>query len=100
MTATADATHTEGANGEHAEQGAHAEHGPDKSFKLGYTIPGLEELGVFIGFLSLFLFFFFAQLQRVSLVPMKDPYLEESLHHDTGALIEGEDDGHGDANHH
>lgn len=104
--ATAEATHAAGAHdahaeqGEHAEHGAHAEHGPDKSFKLGYTIPGLEELGVFIGFLSLFLFFFFAQLQRVSLVPMKDPYLEESLHHDTGALIEGEDDGHGDAHHH
>lgn len=67
-----------------------------KAFKLGYTIPGLEEIGVLIGFLSLFLFFFFNQLSKVSLVPMKDPYLEESLHHDTGALIEGE----GDSGHH
>jgi hypothetical protein len=95
-TAHAEATATGEKHGEHAEA---KEHGPDKSFKLGFTLPGLEELGVFIGFLSLFLFFFFAQLQRASLVPMKDPYLEESLHHDTGALIEGEDDGHDSAHH-
>jgi hypothetical protein len=62
-----------------------------KSFKMGYTIPGLDDLGVMIGFLSLFLFFFFNQLGRSSLVPTRDPYLEESLHHDTGALIEGEE---------
>jgi hypothetical protein len=95
-TAHAEATATGEKHGEHAEA---KEHGPDKSFKLGFTLPGLEELGIFIGFLSLFLFFFFAQLQRASLVPMKDPYLEESLHHDTGALIEGEDDGHDSAHH-
>jgi len=69
-------------------------HDESKAFKLGYTIPGLEEIGVLIGFLSLFLFFFFNQLSKASLVPLKDPYLEESLHHDTGALIEGEGDGH------
>jgi hypothetical protein len=68
-----------------------------KSFKLGYTVPGLEDIGVMIGFLSLFLFFFFNQLQKASLIPFRDPYLEESLHHDTGALIEGEDNGD---NHH
>jgi hypothetical protein len=99
--ATGETVHVEAAahgekHGEHAEA---KEHGPDKSFKLGFTLPGLEELGIFIGFLSLFLFFFFGQLQRASLVPMKDPYLEESLHHDTGALIEGEDDGHDSAHH-
>jgi hypothetical protein len=65
-----------------------------KAFKLGYTIPGLEEIGVLIGFLSLFLFFFFNQLSKASLVPLKDPFLEESLHHDTGTLIEGEGGGH------
>lgn len=77
-----------------AEAHAETEHGHDhdesKAFKLGYTIPGLEEIGVLIGFLCLFLFFFFNQLSKVSLVPLKDPFLEESLHHDTGALIEGE----------
>jgi hypothetical protein len=51
---------------------------------------------MFIGFLCLFLFFFFNQLQKASLLPLKDPYLEESLHHDTGALIESEQ---GEANH-
>jgi hypothetical protein len=62
---------------------------------MGFTIPGLEELGVMVGFLSLFLFFFFRQLERSSLVPMKDPYLEESLHHETGAYIESEHQGGG-----
>lgn len=81
----------------HAEVKHDAEHEAieeSKSFKLGYTIPGLDDLGVMIGFLSLFLFFFFNQLSKSSLVPMRDPYLEESLHHDTGALIEGEPGGH------
>ncbi len=81
---------THGGEG-HGKDGHH--HDESKAFKLGYTIPGLEEIGVLIGFLSLFLFFFFNQLSKVSLVPMKDPYLEESLHHDTGALIEGESGG-------
>lgn len=78
------------------EQSAADAHGADdwKTFKLGYTIPGLEEIGVMIGFLSLFLFFFFGQLQKASLLPFRDPYLEESLHHDTGALIETEEEEH------
>lgn len=63
-------------------------------FKLGYTIPGIQEIGVMVGFLSLFLFFFFRQLERAPLLPMCDPYLEESLHHATGAYIEDEDGGH------
>lgn len=81
---TAEAEPAEGAENEHE--------GEDEStsFKLGYTIPGLDDIGVLIGFLSLFLFFFFNQLGRASLVPLRDPFLEESLHHDTGALIEGE----------
>jgi cytochrome bd-type quinol oxidase subunit 2 len=91
---TEDAKHEEANSG--AESHSDAAHGADesKAFKLGYTIPGLEEIGVLIGFLSLFLFFFFNQLSKASLVPMKDPFLEESLHHDTGALIEGEGGGH------
>jgi len=91
-TAEATTMATEHAGESHGTEGHPADE--SKSFKLGYTIPGLEEIGVLIGFLSLFLFFFFNQLSKVSLVPMKDPYLEESLHHDTGALIEGEDGGH------
>jgi hypothetical protein len=63
---------------------------------LSLVIPSLgwKKLVILIGFLSLFLFFFFNQLSKASLVPLKDPYLEESLHHDTGALIEGEGGGH------
>jgi hypothetical protein len=82
---------------EHASDAGHGheghQHDESKSFKMGYTVPGLDDIGVLIGFLSLFLFFFFNQLSKASLVPMKDPYLEESLHHDTGALIESEGGG-------
>jgi hypothetical protein len=83
------ATEAHGATGDGHGEGHH-EVDESKSFKLGYTLPGFEELGVMIGFLSLFLFFFFNQLSKASLVPFKDPYLEESLHHETGALIESE----------
>lgn len=81
-------------HGAHAGDHSAAHHDEAKGFKLGYTIPGLEEIGILIGFLSLFLFFFFNQLSKVSLVPLRDPYLDESLHHDTGALIEGEGPAH------
>ena len=82
-----------GGHGEDAH-GAAAHAAEPSGFRLGFTVPGLEELGVMIGFLSLFLFFFFTQLERASLIPLKDPYLEESLHHETGANIEGEGGGH------
>jgi hypothetical protein len=62
-----------------------------KAFKLGYTIPGLEELGILVGFLSLFLFVFFSNLSKASLLPSKDPYLDESFHHETGAMPAGEE---------
>lgn len=78
------------AHGETHGEEAHSAHHGDKSFKLGFTLPGLEELGVLIGFLSLFLFFFFSTLEKASLVPGRDPYIEESLHHETGAMIETE----------
>jgi hypothetical protein len=81
----------------HGSSGHGDEHAaPDTAlteFKLGYTIPGIQEIGVMVGFLSLFLFFFFRQLERAPLLPMRDPYLEESLHHATGAYIEDEDGG-------
>jgi len=91
VTTNTEASEAGMASGEHGE--GHDEMGW-KSFQLGYTIPGLEELGVMIGFLSLFLFFFFGQLAKSSLLPLRDPYLEESLHHDTGALIETEVEEH------
>jgi hypothetical protein len=101
--ASAAAAGTAAAHGD--EHGGDAAHGHGEAvgepsgFRLGFTIPGLEEIGVFIGFLSLFLFFFFRQLERVSLVPKNDPFLEESLHHETGALIESEQAAHGHAHH-
>lgn len=88
--ATAPAAHGDESGGHDGGHGAEQGAAEPNSFRLGFTIPGLEELGIMIGFLSLFLFFFFGQLERVSLVPMKDPFLEESLHHETGALIESE----------
>lgn len=102
MKQEATAAHGDAHHGD--EHGAEAHHG-DKSFKLGFTIPGIQELGILIGFLSLFLFMFFRQLASVSLVPLRDPYLEESLHHETGAFIDGErgldgGDGHDDHGHH
>jgi hypothetical protein len=105
--ATAEATTA--ATADHAAAASHEAHGdhghetvdPSKAFKIGFTIPGLEELGIMLGFLSLWLFFFFSQLERASLIPWRDPYLEESLHHETGALIESEqDEHHGHDDHH
>lgn len=78
----------------HGEAESGHKHEPS-GFKLGFTIPGLQEVGAMIGFLCLFLFFFYRHLERASLLPLKDPFLEESLHHSTGAYIDGEgDDGH------
>lgn len=78
---------------EHSEE--HHGHSDELTgFKAGYTLPGFQELGVLIGFLSLFLYFFFSQLERAPLLPLKDPFLEESLHHSTGAQPEGEGGGH------
>lgn len=95
----AHATNAHGGHGDaHAEGGHH--HGPDRSFKLGYTLPGFPEIGAFIGFLSLFLFVFFRNLERAPLLPAKDPYLEESLHHSTGAHIESEHEGEEGHDHH
>lgn len=87
----AEAGHGDGGHGD--EHGAAAHHGPS-GFKMGFTIPGLQEIGAMIGFLSLFLFFFYRHLERAPLVPLKDPFLEESLHHSTGVYDEDED-GHG-----
>jgi hypothetical protein len=47
----------------------------------GYGLPGLIEIGIFLGFGALFVFTVFAQLEKATLVPKKDPFLEETLHH-------------------
>lgn len=50
-------------------------------FRSGFTIPGLLEIGIFLGFLAGFTLFFMSRLEKAALVPKNDPYLEESLHH-------------------
>jgi len=52
-------------------------------YKAGYTIPGLLEIGIFLGFLGGYLFFVLSMLAKAPLEPKKDPYFEESLHHHT-----------------
>ncbi|OAV44991.1 hypothetical protein [Lewinella sp. 4G2] len=56
---------------------------PSAEFKSGYTLPGLLEIGIFLGFLGGFLFFVLSKLQEAPLEPKRDPYFEESLHHHT-----------------
>jgi len=56
-------------------------HHAESVFEMGFTMPGFLELGTFIGFLSLFLFFVLTTLSRASLTSSSDPYIEESLHH-------------------
>ncbi|MEZ4919552.1 MAG: hypothetical protein R2792_10670 [Saprospiraceae bacterium] len=85
------------AHGGHEAEGHHEggedHHGHPTHFQIGYTLPGLAEIGVMIGFLCGFLFFLFSHLQKASLLPLKDPYLEESLHHETGVYPDNEEKG-------
>ncbi len=65
---------------EHAvEITEHAEHGP--LLVAGDNLPGLLELGTFLGFAALFLFIFFNALSRSPLVSHRDPYIDESINH-------------------
>lgn len=74
--------HAAGHDGEaHAE--GHDGHGRFKDFKAGFTIPGLLEIGIFLGFLGGFLYFVLNSLTKAPLEPKRDPYYEESLHHHT-----------------
>ena len=47
----------------------------------GFRMPGLLELGTFLGFLASFLYVAFSQLAKAPLIAKNDPYLAESLHH-------------------
>lgn len=42
---------------------------------------GIIELGMFLGFLGLFIFIFAKTLRKASLIPKNHPYLEESMYH-------------------
>ncbi len=90
-----EAAHVDRDHGGEAQHSHREEaHHTKAPFQLGYSLPGFQEIGVLIGFLSLFLFFFFRQLERAPLLPLRDPYLEESLHHSTGVYIDGEENSH------
>jgi len=68
-------------HGSHAAHDA-AHHGTEiTNFMMGFHFPGLLEVGTFLGFLGLFLYFVFSRMAKASLVPVNDPYLPESLHY-------------------
>ena len=79
------ASHAGGVEG-HAEESHGAEAGHHaaehvSTFVDGFTIPGLLELGTFLGFFGLFAFVSLTVLSKAALTPKNDPYLEESIHH-------------------
>jgi len=77
--------HSNGHAEAHGTEGAHdalahsAEH--VSTFVSGFTLPGLLEIGTFLGFLGLFMYVSLTILSKSVLVPKNDPYLDESLHH-------------------
>ncbi|MCB0640608.1 MAG: hypothetical protein KDC44_03175 [Phaeodactylibacter sp.] len=78
-----------GAEG-HGEAAGHgAEHAAEmvehaSEFVAGFSIPGLLEIGVMLGFLALFLYVVLNNLTKAPLQPANDPYIDESLHHHVG----------------
>ncbi len=68
----------------HAEEAGH--HALE--FMMGFTIPGLLEIGIMLGFLSGFLYFVFHQLTKAPLTPVNDPYLDEAEHHQVWPYVE------------
>lgn len=84
---TSTGTHTAAKADEHGTTGAANEHGAEShdahesNFTEGFTIPGLLDIGVLLGFLSGFLLFVFGEISKAPLQPKNDPYYGESLHH-------------------
>ncbi len=64
-------------SGDHSADAGHHSAG----YVAGFTFPGLLELGTFLGFLALFIYFVLTRLEKASLLPKNDPFLAESLHH-------------------
>jgi len=71
--------HGDGDHGAGNHTGEAVQHAAE--FVSGFTLPGLLEIGVFVGFLSGFLYFVYVKLSQAPLVPENDPYLAESVHH-------------------
>ncbi len=67
-------------SGAHETIGEHGAHEVTQAIS-GFTLPGFLELGTFIGFLGFFVYMTFRDLSKASLVPINDPYIEESIHH-------------------
>ncbi len=65
-----------------AEAGAHDAGHHATGFVSGFTIPGLLEIGIMLGFLAFFLFWVFRKLAEAPLQATNDPFYEESLHHE------------------
>ena len=72
-----DDAHAGGDHGAGHDDGGHGG-GPALA---GFHLPGLIEIGTFLGFLSFFFLIALNALSKANLVPANDPYLEESLHH-------------------
>jgi hypothetical protein len=51
------------------------------NFNDGRVVFSYQEIGIFLGFLGLFLFTMTRFLSRNKVVAIKDPYIEEALHH-------------------
>jgi len=73
--------HDHGGDAAHAagDHAGHAEHA--SNFVAGFTLPGLIEIGIFLGFTALFLYVVFHYLSKATLEPRNDVYIGESLHH-------------------
>ena len=63
----------------HEVLGHHGDHGGSTP---GFTLPGLLEIGTFLGFLGLYLYLGFNHMTKASLMPKNDPYLQEAMHHE------------------
>jgi hypothetical protein len=66
---------------EHATAASHEAVQQAATFIEGFSLPGLLEIGTFLGFAGLFVYFVFSQLTKASLLPKNDPYIQESLAH-------------------
>lgn len=59
----------------------HGGHDTILPFQMGFTMPGLLEVGTMLGFLALYLFITLKSLSKAPLFPKNDPYAGEATHH-------------------
>jgi len=88
-TATETIAHRHAADAAHGAEAAGHEGGHHAlEFLMGFTIPGLLEFGIMLGFLAGFLYYVFRQLAKAPLAPKNDPYLSEAGHHHVWPYID------------